>query len=68
MLEFLSSKAIFKSLSSHAFRKIDVDGNGKIDSGELYVGVLLCYSLLNQVSMKVFCTDDTIILTSLDRR
>jgi len=32
------------------FQKMDVDSNGRIDQGELYVGVLLCYSKINQVT------------------
>ena len=43
----------FNALASRAFRKIDVNENKVIESGELYVGVLLGYDKLNKVLSKL---------------
>jgi len=43
----------FNALASRAFRKIDVNENNIIESGELYVGVLLGYDKLNKILSKL---------------
>ncbi|GBG29271.1 Calcium-binding protein SPEC 1A [Hondaea fermentalgiana] len=46
--DFLTSQT-FLEMVDQAFEECDIDGNGAIDTGELYAGVLLLYHNLNRI-------------------
>ena len=54
-MEWLAERypSVFNALAHKAFVKIDVNGNGVIEDGELYVGLLLSYHTLNKVLSKL---------------